>query len=56
MPDDHLTQEEFHRQSCEDLTKPLEDELRKLRKLKATLEHYSPAIHDLLMQEIAAGR
>jgi hypothetical protein len=52
----YLTQEEFHRKSCEDLTKPLEDELAKLRKLKEKLEHYNPSLHDLLMQEIEAGR
>jgi hypothetical protein len=32
------------------------DELEKLRKLKAKLEHYAPSVYDLLMQEIEAGR
>lgn len=31
-------------------------ELEKLRKLKEKLEHYNPSLHDLLMQEIEAGR
>lgn len=33
-----------------------DDELQKLRKLREKLSHYSPALHDLLMQEVEAGR
>lgn len=34
----------------------MEEELEKLRKLKAKLSDYWPSLHDLLLQEIEAGR
>lgn len=31
-------------------------ELEKLRKLKEKLDHFNPSLHDILMQEVEAGR